>query len=67
MAPEVLSEESSTYNYKIDTYSFSLIAFQLFTDIRPYENVQPHEILTEIPKGVCPDVNLIGNDYIRSF
>lgn len=67
MAPEVLSEESPTYNCKIDTYSFSLIAYQLFTDIRPYENVQPHEILTEIPKGVCPDVNLIDNDYIRSF
>ena len=41
MAPEVFRHEP--YNYKVDVYSFSMIAYQLFEHVPPFAGEDPVE------------------------
>ncbi|KAK8836980.1 positive regulation of cilium movement [Tritrichomonas musculus] len=65
-APEILDD--IPYNHKIDVYSFSLVAYQLFTDKIPfarYKNI--FKLANMVIEGGRPDLSDFHNEDIKLF
>lgn len=67
MAPEIYTEDEPSYTYKVDIFSFSIVAYELITGIFPYQGQNQLKILKNIAEGRMPDLNYIHNDHIRKF
>lgn len=64
MAPEII--KGDPYTYKVDVYSFSIIAYELITGKEPYVNVtSPFALMTQVSKGKRPDLSVIKNEEIQ--
>ena len=66
MAPEIFLEEKFTY--KVDVYSFSIIAYQLLTGKEPFPEIKTiFKLQKEVTSGKRPDLKCINDEYIRSL
>ncbi|KAK8844370.1 hypothetical protein M9Y10_024227 [Tritrichomonas musculus] len=66
MAPEIISD--IPYTYKVDVYSFSIIAYEIITGKNPYPDAQNvFKLLIDVEKGKRPNINSIKDDYIKSL
>lgn len=65
-APEVLSDEP--YTFKIDVYSYSLIVYQLLTDLIPYQGYKSmFKMQLAIIDGERPNTESISDKRIKKF
>lgn len=67
-SPEVLAKKP--FNYKVDTYSYGLIAYQIITGLVPYEeifNESAEEFSEKVINGYRPDISMITSDSITDF
>lgn len=66
MAPEFSTDDK--YTYKVDVYSYSLIAYQLITSkpIVPNDE-QIWRFVYQIPNGKRPDISMINNQFQIDF
>lgn len=66
MAPEIISD--IPYTYKVDVYSFSIIAYEIITGKNPYPDAQNvFKLLIDVEKCKRPNINSIKDDYIKSL
>lgn len=55
MAPELLKGEKNEYGAGVDVYSFSIMAYEIVTGIRPFSNHKNrHQLFEDILRGVRP-------------
>ena len=69
MAPEIFLLEDS-YSYKVDVYAFSMIAYQLLTEIEPFKEKnfgRIGQLKRAVINGVRPDLSIIPDEEIRVF
>lgn len=57
MAPEVFND-SETYDEKVDVYSFGMIAYEIITGKKLYENMNIYHILNKVDQGFRPNLEL---------
>ena len=70
IAPEILLNEKDPYSYKVDVYSFSMIAYQLLTGNSPYYEKnfkKERHVLNAVVNGVRPDLSIIPDAEIAGF
>eukprot|EP01130_Rhizamoeba_saxonica_P014324 TRINITY_DN6250_c0_g1_i1.p1 TRINITY_DN6250_c0_g1~~TRINITY_DN6250_c0_g1_i1.p1 ORF type:complete len:590 (+),score=134.55 TRINITY_DN6250_c0_g1_i1:54-1823(+) len=61
MAPEILKNEMA--NEKCDVYSFGLIIYEIFTNKRPFKDIQDiNELIDVVTRGIRP--NITADDMI---
>lgn len=66
MAPEIMLDKP--YNQKVDVYSFSLIAYEIFTGRKPYDDkITILQLMNKILTCQRPDTSIIENEYVKSF
>lgn len=68
-APEVLLDEEP-YSFKVDTYAFSMIAYELLTGIEPFSEkkyTKRIQIASDIKNGIRPDLSMIHDLEIQVF
>lgn len=63
MAPEIIKREDFTF--KIDVYSFSIIAYELITGSCPIRETDLSQIKQNITKGKRPDLSKVPNKQIQ--
>lgn len=66
MAPEIISEQ--LYNHKVDTFSFSILAYELLTGKPPFPHYRTlFKVCNAIQKGERPDLTFIESDEIKNM
>ena len=65
MAPEILLEKE--YNFNVDIYSFSLIAYEINTGQDPTVEGNFLTFMNNVTKGKRPDLSIIRNKKIQKF
>lgn len=73
MAPEIFLDKEP-YSYKVDIYSFALVAYQLLTEKEPYSDflnsnkrIGKNHFKKCVIEGLRPDLSIIPDDEIRAF
>lgn len=68
MAPEICSGKGN-YNYKVDVYAFSFVAYELITGILPFNGKikSSFKLIEDVSNGVRPDLSMINDVDIKSF
>lgn len=65
MAPEILLAKD--YNFKVDIYSFSLIAYEIITGQEITVEGNFLFYMNDVAKGKRPDLSIIPNETIKNF
>lgn len=65
MAPEVM--RGGEYNYKVDIYSFSMIAYELIVGKSPVDETILYKLMHNVIQGKRPDVSIIQDKKIQKF
>lgn len=66
MAPEILS--GSPYNYKVDVYAYSIIAYELITSQSPISDGEnAMSFVIKVPNGKRPDISMLTDQNQIDF
>ena len=63
-SPEIINMES--YSYKIDIYSYSMIAYELITEKKPFNGYSQNKIYENVKQGIRPDISKLPS-FIQDF
>ena len=67
MAPEIYTNDSY-YNYKVDVYAFSYVAYEIITGEKPFKDITSvFQFMGRIIEGERPDTTKIGDAEICKF
>ena len=69
IAPEIFLEKEA-YSYKVDVYSFAMIAYELLTGIEPFSERNyrsPKSFILDVIKGARPDLSVVSDPEIQAF